>query len=222
MSINSIGTTTVAVPTAADYMKQTTGLNKDDFMKLFVTQMQHQDPLNPQDSSAMVAQLAQITQVEQTYNTNTNLKNLLSAANNAAGMSAVSFIGKTVSAYSQEVSLTNGGQAQLKFTLPFAVKQLSVNIYDASGKAVRTISSGSASTGNNQIVWDGKDNSGKALSTGLYSYQVNGLASDGSVVSGVPYIKAQVDGLKIANNETILTVGGVDVALANVTAINGQ
>ncbi|WP_298272619.1 flagellar hook capping FlgD N-terminal domain-containing protein, partial [Geobacter sp.] len=55
---------------AAAAMKQSTGLNKDDFLKLFITQLQNQDPLQPQDSSQFIAQLAQLTQVEQAYNTN--------------------------------------------------------------------------------------------------------------------------------------------------------
>lgn len=60
--VNGITTDTTA---AAAAMKKSTGMNKDDFLKLFVTQLQHQDPLNPADSSEFIGQLAQLTQVEQ-------------------------------------------------------------------------------------------------------------------------------------------------------------
>src|SRR5690606_4677562 len=37
----------------------------DEFLKLLVAQMKHQDPLNPMDGKDMVAQLAQFSSVEQ-------------------------------------------------------------------------------------------------------------------------------------------------------------
>jgi len=216
-SIN--GTST---PTAADYMKQTTGLNKDDFMKLFVTQMKNQDPLAPQDSSAMVAQLAQITQVEQSYNTNTSLKSLLDAVNSSSNMSAVSFIGKTISAPGSLVNLAAGSPAQLNFNLGGAAQQVQVAVQDANGKAVRSMTMGMTPAGDGSLVWDGKDNNNALLPPGLYSFTVTGINPDGSSFSGTPLVKAVVDGVKLVQGSPVLTAGGIDVPLANVTAIKGQ
>lgn len=39
-------------------------VNSDAFLKLFVTQLKHQDPTAPTDPNAMMTQLAQMTQVE--------------------------------------------------------------------------------------------------------------------------------------------------------------
>ena len=58
------GTTGATTTTAADAMKKELGMNKDDFLKLFVAQLQNQDPLAPQDPTEMLGQLAQLTQVE--------------------------------------------------------------------------------------------------------------------------------------------------------------
>jgi len=77
-------------------LKKTAGLDKNDFLQLLLTQLQSQDPLNPQDPSAFVAQLAQLTQVEQIYNINTNLQNLLSSQNNITSLSTMSLIGKNI------------------------------------------------------------------------------------------------------------------------------
>ena len=40
-------------------------LGKEVFLRLLVTQLQHQDPLDPQDNSAFLAQLAQFSSLEQ-------------------------------------------------------------------------------------------------------------------------------------------------------------
>lgn len=41
-----------------------TTIGKDAFLSLLVTQLQHQDPLQPQDNSEFIAQLAQFTSLE--------------------------------------------------------------------------------------------------------------------------------------------------------------
>ncbi|HXF23134.1 MAG TPA: flagellar hook capping FlgD N-terminal domain-containing protein [Gemmatimonadaceae bacterium] len=50
-------------------------MGKDQFVKLLVTEMQNQDPMNPMDGKDLAAQLAQFSSVEQLMNINTKLDN---------------------------------------------------------------------------------------------------------------------------------------------------
>jgi flagellar basal-body rod modification protein FlgD len=61
-------------------------LGKDDFLKLFVAQMQNQDPTSSQDPSQSMQQMAQFSEVEQ-------ITNLVTQQTQA---SAVGLLGKTV------------------------------------------------------------------------------------------------------------------------------
>ena len=59
-------------------MSSVNGLGKDAFMNLLVTQMQHQNPLEPQADGEFLAQLAQFSSLEQLQGINDNIAKLLS------------------------------------------------------------------------------------------------------------------------------------------------
>jgi len=60
------GTTAAAVPRKSPLADETT------FLKLLVSQLQNQDPLNPTDSTQFVSQLTAYSQLEQLININKN------------------------------------------------------------------------------------------------------------------------------------------------------
>ena len=53
--------------------------NEDTFLKLLVSQLQNQDPLNPADSTQFVGQLAQFSSLEQLMQINQNTTTLAGA-----------------------------------------------------------------------------------------------------------------------------------------------
>ncbi len=69
-------------------------LGKDAFLKLFVAQLQHQDPMNPMSDSDFMGQMASFSTLEQV--SNLALANEKIAAN-LSSSSAIGLIGRTVS-----------------------------------------------------------------------------------------------------------------------------
>ena len=69
-----------------------------DYMKLLVTQLQNQNPLEPLDNKDMSAQLAQFSQLQQTENLNTSFSRVLESVQRSY---ASSLIGKEVSFQTQ-------------------------------------------------------------------------------------------------------------------------
>jgi flagellar basal-body rod modification protein FlgD len=217
--INAVTTTDMTAAAAA--MKKETGLNKDDFLGLLVTQLKNQDPLNPQDSSQFVTQLAQLSQVEQTYNINNNLQTLLSVQNSANSLSSVSLIGKVVTAQGSQVALTSGSPSTVGMNLPSDVTQVSVQIKDASGKVVRTLTQGATAAGTSSMTWDGKSDGGQVLSSGTYSFTVSGTDASGGKIDGTPMIQGQVTGVRLSGSSLVLTVNGLDVPLSSIVEVKG-
>jgi len=218
--INSVTATTDT--TAADAnMKSTMGLGKDDFLKLFVAQLQNQDPLNPTSSDELLSQMSSITQVEQSYNTNTNLTNLLAAQNNSAAMSAAGFIGATIKANGNSVSFDGLTNASMLFNLGSAANSATVTIADANGNTVDTLTTGALSAGDQTLSWDGTDGNGTKLSAGTYTFTVNATTANGSIVSSTPYTSGQVTGVSYSGTSPTLMIGSASVNLADVIGVTG-
>jgi flagellar basal-body rod modification protein FlgD len=71
-------------------------LGKDDFLKIFMTQLQNQDPTSPMDDKEFIAQMAQFSTLEQMTNMNSNLERFIQRQQQSQLISYSQFIGKEI------------------------------------------------------------------------------------------------------------------------------
>ena len=88
-------------------------LDKDAFMQLLVSQMQNQDPMNPQSNEDFIAQLAQFSSLEQMENLNSSMDQMAAVEESNALINqlsaASSLIGQNVDYYHPQTGeLTSG------------------------------------------------------------------------------------------------------------------
>lgn len=73
--------------------KTSQNLGKDDFIKILITQLTHQDPTAPMEDKEFIAQMAQFSSLEQMTNMAQDFNRL---ANMLSGSEATSSLGKAV------------------------------------------------------------------------------------------------------------------------------
>jgi len=66
----------------------------------------------------------------------------------------------------------------IEYSLPQRAN-VTLRIYDMLGQEVRTLATGVREAGNFKVVWDGRNNTGYTVSTGLYVYRIEASPLDG-------------------------------------------
>lgn len=157
---------------------------QDRFLKLLVTQLQNQDPLNPMDNAAVTSQLSQISTVTGIEKVNETLASLLSSYSDNQSMQAASLIGKNVLAPGTALNLA-GGQATGGVNLAAAADQVRVSILDSSGAVLQVQNLGARPAGSFAFVWDGQTDRGASAPAGNYHFSVSAV-QDGEKVTADP------------------------------------
>jgi len=187
--------------------------SQDRFLKLLVTQMRNQDPLNPMDNAQVTTQIAQISTVTGIDKVNSSISGLADAMSAASSLQNASLIGRSVVVPGERVRLAEGA-ARVGVDLSSAADRASLVISDAAGVPVRTLDAGSLPAGVSTFEWDGRNDAGTRLPAGEYRLRVE--ATRGSErVTGNSLVVANVDSVSIAAGRARLNLGalgGVDVS----------
>lgn len=208
-----------AVASAPSAEPANAALGKDDFLRLLVTQLQNQDPLNPMDNSQFVAQTAQFSSLEQLQNMNKALEKLAAQNGGGGAASASALLGKTVTVNGSPVASDGTGTATLSYALPSGASAVAVRVVDASGNTVRTLALGQQGGGTHRVTFDGLDEYGRRLPAGDYTYQVVAADATGRALPGVYTGGGQVTGIAVEGNTLMLLLGNQRVPLTSVVSV---
>lgn len=215
LASNSTSTTSTSSSSSS-----TSSLGQDAFLQLLVTQLQYQDPLSPMDDKEFVAELAQFSSLEQLTEINTGIENLSSQNETQQLMGAVNFIGKTIEATGNAVSLSDGTATSVTFTLPSDAETCLVNVLDSSGTVVRTVDLGATSAGQVEFQWDGKDYDGNAMDDGQYQVAVTATDADGNLLTVTSTMSGTVVGVQQESGSYYLNIGNDRyVAFTDITNV---
>ncbi len=157
------------------------GINSQDrFLRLLVTQLKNQDPLNPMDNAQMTSQLAQISTVDGIEKLNQTLQMILNGNNENQALQAAALVGHGVLVPGSGLALA-GGMAVGGIELAEPADRVSIVIKDASGLAVKTLELGGLDAGSRAFAWDGVADSGTPAAEGAYTIAVNAQRGDAKV-----------------------------------------
>jgi flagellar basal-body rod modification protein FlgD len=188
------------------------------FLKLLVTQLNNQDPLNPMQNAELTSQLAQMSTVSGIEKLNSTLSGLVSQTGSNQVLQAASLIGYNVLSPGNQIATTAPKDGEEPAAVPFAVQlpgtagDVQVKIVDAAGRTVRTLELGSLAEGVNPVTWDGKADDGSTVPAGNYSFSVV-ASNDGTAVEATALTFAQVAAVKQGTH-------GVTLELANGRSIS--
>jgi flagellar basal-body rod modification protein FlgD len=209
----SASTSATASATASDT------IGKEEFLKLLVTQLQKQDPLNPEDPTEFTSQLTQFSSLEQLIGINQNLEGLASQQSLGSTLTAAGLIGKTVRISGNTLNVTSGAASSAQYELSFDSAKTSVNVYNQAGVLIDVVDMGSQKAGAHDFEWDAVPSSGTKAIDGSYYFEVVAQNSAGQSFPAQTSFTGQVTGVRFDQGQAELEIGGAAYSLSDVIAI---
>lgn len=165
--------------------KSATEEMSDRFLKLLVTQLKNQDPMNPMENAELTMQLAQMSTVEGINKMNSTLDGLAAQFRAGQALQGAALLGRQVMVEGDALALTAAGAAG-GIDLANAADSVRVRVMDENGALLRELDLGGMRAGFNHFVWDGLDAAGVAAPQGYYSFQASASLA-GERVAATPY-----------------------------------
>ncbi len=204
-------------------------LGKDDFLKLLLVELQHQDPTEPMDSAKILTQTSQLAGLEASENTNKALEKLATSLSSSQEFSTIAAIGKRADLGSNGITHERGKTSTFEMYFPEDIASGIIEIKNLDGNVIATIDT------QKQKDKDGKDIEVKK--SGVYAFTWNGLdESENSVKDGIYRVSAKyiddkgdkqtsrigaypIESVRFKDGKTYLKLGSSYIPLKNVVEI---
>ncbi len=187
--------------------KTDSGLGQDEFMKLMLTQMQHQDPFKPTGNTEFIAQMAQFSSVQGIEAMRVSLDNFVSDQASSKMLNAANLVGKSAMIESSVAELATDKPIALEYSLPRATQTATASFTDAAGELVHRIDLGSQAAGSHSLMWDGKTSDNKTAAPGTYNVRVEYPVDDeGNSTAATIHVATTVRSVNLGAGGTELTI----------------
>ncbi|MEI6026885.1 MAG: flagellar hook capping FlgD N-terminal domain-containing protein [Betaproteobacteria bacterium] len=147
----------------------------DRFLKLLVTQLKNQDPMNPMDNAQLTSQMAQINTVAGIEKLNTSVgamaDRLSAQLMNSQALQGAGMVGRQVWTGGTTLSV-EGGKGVGAFELPRAASEVTVDVLSSSGAVIGKVDLGAQASGRRTFQWSVPEGTNPS---GL-SFRVNALS----------------------------------------------
>jgi len=190
-------------------------LEKEDFLRLLVAQLRNQNPLNPLSNDQFINQSAAFSSLEALRGIQSSLAT--SGAGSSLLTGAAGLLGRQVSGTTASFGFV-GRPVELQYTLPGDAAQVVLEISDASGAVVKRVNLGSQRAGAHLATFDGRSDLGNALPVGTYRYRLL-AAAPGGQLAPASAITGVVTGVTLQNGIPMVSLGAVQMAVADLTAV---
>lgn len=212
---SAIGSTAAATSAVAG--ATTAKEASERFLKLLVTQLQNQDPLNPVDNAQMTSQMAQISTVSGIEKLNTTVEGLNGQFLQMQALQGASLVGKDVLLKGDGLTVAGDGQVQGSFELGSAADRVRVEVLSPAGLVVDTLNLGAQGTGRHDFNWPG----GNAMADPS-GYRFRVAANSGTTALTVtPLMRDRVDAVNTGGASLSLELERSGrVAYSDITALD--
>ena len=215
MLIDALGTYSESTPTYTSPEKE---LGRDQFLTLLVAQLKNQDPLNPMESADFTAQLAQFSSLEQLFGMNESLRDIQDALAARESGDVLGYIGRSVKTFDSSIFIKDGTMDSNVYDLQDRA-EVTISIYNDQGLEIRRIYAGWKDAGEHELIWDCKDNRGDTVGDGIYTFELEAVAEEGSIVPYDTYLAGEVTGVTYQSGIAYLMIGNKLVAPENVIEV---
>lgn len=204
--------TPVAAPPGQSVKEKNSDVNKNEFLNLLVTQLKHQDPMNPMQNEEFAVQLAQFTQVEELMKINETLSGQTKDTGGDFS-SMASYLGNEVWLNSDKVSVKNEQGGKIGFVLSEAATNVQIELVDKAGVVRQKIDAGAMDAGQQTVSLDDL-----AVASGEYTARVVANGASGNETKPAVSIAGIVSGFVPGPNPMLL-IGDREVSTADIKRV---
>ncbi len=187
----------------------------DRFLKLLITQMQNQDPLNPMDNAQVTSQMAQINTVSGIEKLNLSVQGLSDQFLQMQALQGAALVGRDVVVPGNRMSIADD-VGQGGFELGSAADNVKVEVLNGAGMVIDSLALGAQGAGRHSFNWPAKG----VLEDAGTRFRVS-ATNGATALATTPLMRDTVTAVSASGNTlTLELANNGPVAYADIKAFN--